>query len=58
MGSRLSFFMMKDTCLCINVERHFRTVHKNYEDDYPRGITLRKAKLQQLRLHFTATKNF
>ncbi|XP_073996419.1 general transcription factor II-I repeat domain-containing protein 2-like [Rhodnius prolixus] len=60
---------MKDKCVCFicnatvalpkkaNVERHFLTVHKNYEEDYPRGTALRKAKIQQLKAQLTAQQN-
>ena len=63
------FIMMKDKCVCFicnttvalpkkaNVERHFLTVHKNYEADYPRGTALRKAKVQQLKAQLTAQQN-
>ncbi|XP_067126719.1 general transcription factor II-I repeat domain-containing protein 2-like [Centruroides vittatus] len=63
------FTMMKDKCVCsicnatvdlpkkANVERHFLTVHKNYEEDYPRGTALRKAKMQQLKAQLTAQQS-
>lgn len=31
-----------------NIERHFLTIHKNYEKDFPRGPVLGNAKVQQL----------
>lgn len=52
--------MMIDKYVCIicnahvtlskkaNVERYFRTVHKNFEDKYSSGTALRKSTVQQL----------
>lgn len=54
------FTMKKDKCICIiclssvalpkrgNVERHFKTIHKQYDINYPLGSELRKTKVQQL----------
>lgn len=64
------FVMVKDKCVCIicnsnvalpkkaNVERHFRTVHKKYEEDYPAGTALRKAKVRQLKSQLLVQQSF
>lgn len=64
------FIMVKDKCVCIicnsnvalpkkaNVERHFRTVHKKYEEDYPPGTELRKAKVRQLKSQLSVQQSF
>lgn len=40
-----------------NIEIHFQIVHKNHEEDYPRGTALIKAKVQQLKVQLTAQQN-
>lgn len=54
------FCMVKDKCICViclasvaipkrgNLERHHKTVHKNYEKDFPPQSELRKRKVSDL----------
>ncbi|XP_045465147.1 general transcription factor II-I repeat domain-containing protein 2A-like isoform X1 [Harmonia axyridis] len=54
------FCMVKDKCICLicrasvampkrgNLERHHKTVHKNYEKDFPSQSELRKRKVRDL----------
>ncbi|KAL1492435.1 hypothetical protein ABEB36_010687 [Hypothenemus hampei] len=65
------FFAMKNNkCICIicllsvalpkraNVERHFRTVHKQYENNYPLGTEIRKAKVKQLMMQLSMQQSY
>jgi len=60
------FTMYKDKCLCLicrvtialpkkgNLERHFSSLHNNYENDYPLNTELRKQKIKELQNQLTA----
>lgn len=60
------FTMYQDKCLCLicrvtvaypkkgNLERHFSSLHENYENDYPINTELRKQKLKELKNQLTA----
>ncbi|XP_050508081.1 protein ZBED8-like [Diabrotica virgifera virgifera] len=53
--------MVKDKCVCLvcrssvalpkcgNLERHYKTLHKNYENDFPQNSLFRKRKVQDLK---------
>nr|XP_022908263.1 general transcription factor II-I repeat domain-containing protein 2A-like [Onthophagus taurus] len=55
------FTMYRDNCLCLicratvalakkgNLERHFSSLHKNYENEYPVNSELRKRKVKELK---------
>lgn len=58
--------MVKDKCCCLicntslaipkkgNLERHFNTIHGEYQSDFPPNTEVRKIKLQQLKSRLTA----
>ena len=64
------FILIHDKCVCIicnsnvalskrtNVERHFRTVHKQYEIDFPPNTEVQKAKVRQLKTQLSAQQTF
>ncbi|KAF7650099.1 hypothetical protein LDENG_00131240 [Lucifuga dentata] len=41
-----------------NVERHFRTVHKNYDTDFPPKSELRKRKVRELKSQLIGQQSF
>lgn len=63
------FTMVKDKCVCLvcrssvalpkrgNLERHFKTLHKNYETDFPQKSELRRRKLQDLKSSLKAEQS-
>ena len=64
------FTMSKGKCLCLicrvtvalpkkgNLQRHFLTLHKNYENDYPVNTEFRKQKLKELKNQLTTQQLF
>lgn len=54
------FHMVKDKCVCLicnstvalpkkgNVERHFRSMHKGFNDEFPLGSEIRKVKVEEM----------
>ena len=70
MGRRIFFILMHDKCVCIicnsnvalskraNVERHFGTVHRHYEIDFPPNTEVRKAKVRQLKTQLSAQQTY
>ncbi|XP_072380584.1 zinc finger BED domain-containing protein 5-like [Diabrotica undecimpunctata] len=55
------FTIVKDKCVCLvcrssvalskrgNLERHYKTLHENYENDFPQNSLFRKRKVQDLK---------
>lgn len=64
------FTMSYSKCVCLicqsaiaipkkgNVERHYRTVHKNYDTYYPPKSDLRKTKLKELKSKLPGQQSF
>lgn len=56
------FTSVKETCICLicrakvalakrgNLERHYKTIHKNHQKDFPPNSELRESKLKNLKL--------
>jgi len=66
MNEELYFFTMsKGKCLCLicrvtvalpkkgNLQRHFLSLHKNYENHYPVNTEFRKQKIKELKNQLT-----
>ncbi|CAL9684523.1 unnamed protein product [Knipowitschia caucasica] len=65
------FFMMTfSKCVCLicqstiaipkkgNVERHFRTMHRKYDTDFPPKSELRKRKVKELKSQLSGQQSF
>lgn len=64
------FTMSFSKCVCLicqsviaipkkgNVERHFRTVHKNYDTDFPPKSELRRRKVKELKSQLSGQQSF
>jgi len=64
------FTMSYSKCVCLicqcaiaipkkgNVERHFRTVHKNYDIDFPPKSELRRRKVKELKSQLSGQQSF
>ncbi|XP_069582815.1 general transcription factor II-I repeat domain-containing protein 2-like [Ranitomeya imitator] len=60
------FTHFRDKCICLicqatvsigkkcNVERHYTTTHKKFDQEYPKGTNLRKIKVEDLKCALTA----
>lgn len=61
-GKEFFFTSVKETCICLicrakvalakrgNLERHYKTIHKNHQKDFPPNSELRESKLKNLKL--------